>query len=112
MNFKKNTKPQDLEKQQKRADGLKSLHALFESRERVLEAFKRKKFPIKIKSSGYLDFKPSNLKILTPKQMLQRLLIAFGQIEAGNNSKRLLNEIREIVSLLFISIKRNYQKSI
>ena len=26
------------------------------------------------------------LKILTPKQLLQRLLIAFAQVKAGNNS--------------------------
>ena len=37
------------------------------------------------------------LKILTPKQMLQRLPIALVQIKAGNNSEILLNEIRQIV---------------
>ena len=37
------------------------------------------------------------LKMLTPKQMLQRLPIALAQIEASNNSERLLNEIRQIV---------------
>ena len=30
------------------------------------------------------------LKILTPKQMLQRLQIALAQIKAGNTSKNLL----------------------
>ena len=39
------------------------------------------------------------LKILTPKQMLQRLLIALAQIKAGNNSERLLNEIRQMFIL-------------
>ena len=33
------------------------------------------------------------LKILTPKQMLQRLPIAIAQVKAGNNSESLLNEI-------------------
>ena len=33
------------------------------------------------------------LKILTPKQVLQRLPIALAQIKAGNNSKSLLNAI-------------------
>ena len=37
------------------------------------------------------------LKILTPKQMLQRLPIALAQVKAGNNSENLLNEIRQIV---------------
>ena len=34
------------------------------------------------------------LKILTPKQMLQRLTITLTQVKAGNNSQSLLNEIR------------------
>ena len=37
------------------------------------------------------------LIILTPKQMLQRLPIALGQLKAGNTTKNLLNEIRQIV---------------
>ena len=80
MNFKKKTKPQDPEKQEKRADVLKNLYAFFEGRERVLDGFERKIFPIKTRVSGYLDFKPFYLKILTPKQMLQRLSIALTQI--------------------------------
>ena len=35
------------------------------------------------------------LKILTPNQMLKRLPIALAQVKAGNNSKSLLNEIRQ-----------------
>ena len=38
----------------------------------------------------------TGLKILTPKQMLQRLPIALAQVKAGNNSESLLNEIRQI----------------
>ena len=34
------------------------------------------------------------LKILTPKQICQRLPIALAQVTAGNNSESLLNEIR------------------
>ena len=45
------------------------------------------------------------LKILTPNQMLKRLLIALAQIKAGNNSERLLNEIRQIVYYLYRSKK-------
>ena len=47
--------------------------------------------------------KGTGLKILTPKQMLQRLPIAFAQVKAGNNSERLLNEIRQIVYSLYQS---------
>ena len=43
------------------------------------------------------------LKILTPKQMLQRLLIALAQMKAGNNSEDLLNEIRQIAYSLYQS---------
>ena len=53
----------------------------------------------------------TGLKILTPKQMLQRLSIALAQIKAGNNSQRLLNEIRKIVYSLYQSkeiIKKVY----
>ena len=37
------------------------------------------------------------LKILTPKQMLQRLPIALAKVRAGNNSENLLNEIKQII---------------
>ena len=43
------------------------------------------------------ETKGKGLKILTPKQMLQRLPIALAQVKAGNNSESLLNEIRQIV---------------
>ena len=41
------------------------------------------------------------LKILTPKQMLQRLPIALTQVKAGNTSENLLNEIRQIIYSLY-----------
>ena len=37
------------------------------------------------------ETKGTGLKILTPKQMLQRLPIALAQVKAGNNSENLLN---------------------
>ena len=39
----------------------------------------------------------TGLKILTPKQMLQRFPITLVQVKAGNNSESLLNEIRQTV---------------
>ena len=47
--------------------------------------------------------KRTGFKILTPKQMLQRLPIALAQVKAGNNSESLLNEIRQIVCSLYQS---------
>ena len=35
--------------------------------------------------------KGTGLKILTPKQILQRLPITVAQVKAGNNSENLLN---------------------
>ena len=37
------------------------------------------------------------LKILTPNQMLKRLPIALAQLNAGNNTKKLKSEIRQIL---------------
>ena len=45
----------------------------------------------------------SGLKILTNKQMLNRLPILLAQIQAGNNSKKLKNEIRQILYSLYRS---------
>ena len=45
----------------------------------------------------------TGLKILTSKQMLQRLPIALAQVKAGNNSENSLNEIRQIVYSLYQS---------
>ena len=41
------------------------------------------------------------LKILSLKQILLRLPIPLGQVKAGNISENLLNEIREIIYLLY-----------
>ena len=43
------------------------------------------------------------LKILTPKQMLQRLPIALAKIKAGNAFENLLNETRQIIYPLYLS---------
>ena len=47
----------------------------------------------------------TGVKILTPNQMLKRLPIALTQIKEGNNSERLLNEIRQIAFSLYRSKK-------
>ena len=47
--------------------------------------------------------KGTELEILTPKQMLQRLPIALAQVKAGNNSEMLLNAIRQIAYSLYQS---------
>ena len=47
--------------------------------------------------------KGTGLKILTNKQMLNRLSILLAQIQAGNNSNKLKNEIRQILYSLYRS---------
>ena len=52
-----------------------------------------------------LDFnkqqKGKGIKILTSTQSLRRLPMALAQVEAGNISENLLNEIRQIIYSLY-----------
>ena len=54
------------------------------------------------------------LKILTPSQMLSRLLISLAQLKAGNNFKKLIREIMQILYSLYRSkkITKNVYKSL
>ena len=45
------------------------------------------------------------LKILTPNQMLSRLPISLAQLNAGNDSEKLRNEIRQLLYSLYRSKK-------
>ena len=49
------------------------------------------------------------LKILTPDQVLSRLRITLAQLKAGNNSKKLKNEIRQLLYSLYRSKKLTKQ---
>ena len=56
-----------------------------------------------IKSGSDTSKKGEGLKILTNKQMLNRLPILFAQLQAGNNYKSLKNELRQMLYLLYRS---------
>ena len=43
------------------------------------------------------------IKILTPNQMLSRLPVSLAQLQAGNNSNKLKNEIRQLLYSLYRS---------
>ena len=43
------------------------------------------------------------VKLRTPNQMLSRLSISLAQLEAGNNSEELKNEIRQLLYSLYRS---------
>ena len=45
----------------------------------------------------------SDLKLLTPNQMLSRLPISLALLKAGNNSEKLKNEIRQLLYSLYRS---------
>ena len=49
------------------------------------------------------------LKTLTPNQMLSKLPITLAQLKAGNNSKKLTNEIRQLLYYLYRSKKLTKQ---
>ena len=56
-----------------------------------------------LKSGSDTSKKGEGLKILTNKQMLNRLPILLTQIHAGNNSIKLKNETRQILNSLYRS---------
>ena len=97
-----------------------NLNKFYESREEVINFLRDY---IEMLSDGNYDAKQNEtkgtwLKILTHKQMLQRLPIAPAQVKAGNNSESLLNEMRQIVYSLYqskqitIKVYNNIIKSI
>ena len=81
------TKPKSDKKKQEKEDTINNFYIFFKAREMVLNGFKSKIFLTKSKDSGILYSDQSKLKILTFKQMLQRLPIALAQVKAGNNSE-------------------------
>ena len=96
MNFRKNTKPRSREKKQEKEIILDN----FEDREKFLDAFESKIFLTKSKGASFLNPDHSKLKVLTPKQMLQKLPRALAQVKVCNNSESLLTKIRKIVYFL------------
>ena len=96
------TKPRDPEKRKLRSDVLNSVSSLVQGREAVLTALKSGIFQVSKESQeGKGANEGERIKVLTPSQMLKRLLIALAQVKAGNNSKSLLSEIRKIVYSLY-----------
>ena len=82
---------------------INNLKRFYLSREEVINFFRD--YPGMFSDANYHakqnETKGAGLKILTPKQMLQRLPIALAQVKAGNNSENLLNEIRQIIYSLY-----------
>ena len=77
---------------------IKNIKNLYDSRQKIINLLNdnSKTRSEAIYKSKQNETKGKGLKVLTPKQMLQRLPIALAQVKAGNNSENLLNEIRQI----------------
>ena len=89
-NFTKKTKPRDDEKKQEKKIVKKNLYNFYKARKMVLNGFKSKIFLTKSTGTGISNTDNSKLKILTPKQMLQRLPIALAQVKAGNKFRKFI----------------------
>ena len=99
---------QNKKNKNKKDNILNSVANLFEGRELVLNAFKGRSLPFK-------STERKGLKILTPKQLLQRLPIALAKVKASNNSGSLLTEIKQNVYSLHQSkgiTKKEYNNRI
>ena len=74
---------------------LKNIKLLYESREAIIKLFND--YSSIVSEAKYKAKHEETLKILTLKQMVQGLPIAFTQVKAGNISEILLNEIIQII---------------
>ena len=81
-------------KEQKNA--LYSIDMLYKARNEAIKFFDEYPSMVsEVKNKARNEGK--GLKILTPKQLVQRLPMALAEVKAGNNCENLLNEIRHIV---------------
>ena len=88
---------------EKKKEVINNLNTFYNSREEVIKLFRDLTEMLSDSNDDVRQNKTegTGLKILTPKQMLQRLPIALAQVKASNNSENLLNEIRQIVYSLY-----------
>ena len=73
---------------------LKNIKLLYESQEAV-KLFND--YSSIVSDAKYKSIHEEGLKILTPKQMLQRLPIEFAQLKASNTYENLLNKISQFI---------------
>ena len=96
FDFNSKTKLESKKGKIRKNDVFDSVRDLYKGRELVINTFKIGLFPLK-STTG------TGLKILSPKQLLQRLPIALAQVKAGNNPEILLNKTKQIVYSLYQS---------
>ena len=128
-----NYSPKNKIKIEEKGDTLKSAKKLFSIREEIIRAFKRgifryiDEFKVEKESDEESDqnedidtpdkpdlereesIKGKGLRILTPNQMLSILAITLAKLNAGNNSGKLKNEIKQLLYSLYRSKKLTKQ---
>ena len=84
---------------------INNIDKFYKSREEIINSFRDyvEMLSDANHNSKHSETKGTGLKILTPKQMLQRLPVALAQVKTGNDSESLLNEIRQTVYSLYKS---------
>ena len=80
-----------------------NIKIMIEENEKIIDIVERILYFNRLDQSGQC------LKILTPNQMLSRLPISLAQLNAGNNSEKLKNEIRQLLYFLYRSKKLTKQ---
>ena len=78
---------------------LENIKLLYESRKATIELFNE--YSSIASESKYKTKYGECLKILNPKQMLQRLPMALAQVKVGNTFENLLNGIRQTTYSLY-----------
>ena len=86
-------------KSEEQKSALENIKLLYESREAVIKSLND--YSSIASETKYKIKYGEGLKMLTPKQMLQRLPIALARVQGGNTSENLLNEIRQIKYSLY-----------
>ena len=125
--FTNHQNPNDMYKKLRNTEGKKNDDQVYLIKE-VLNKMKKKNVPdnntfvieenekiINIVDSilyfNQLEQQGSGSKILTPNQMLSRLPITLAQLNAGNNSEKLKNEIRQLLYSLYRP-KKSYKATL
>ena len=75
---------------------LQNIEMLYKARNEAIKFYDDYSLMMSEAKTKAKSTKGTRVKILLPKQMLQRLGIAIAQVKAGNNSESLLNEIIQI----------------
>ena len=99
------TNPSDISKEnfksEEQKSALQNIKLLYKSRQAVIKLFNE--YTSVASEANYKTKYGEALKLLTPKKTLQRIPIVLAQVKAGNTSKKIINEIRQIIYSLYQS---------